>query len=96
MESDDLSQIVDNYEHFYEAVFRAAGNERLYSIIEGLREQFYLYRMRYIRDMEDRNPLLNEQSRLLEALSRQDKTTASQISQARIQDQKKQIFQMLT
>ena len=39
-------------------IFRATNNDRLISIINNLREQFYRYRMEYVKDIRQRSNLV--------------------------------------
>ena len=94
VESDDIKQIVDCDEKFHDAIFRAAKNERLLSIIAGLREQFYRYRMEYIRDMEDYTLLIEEHDRLQSAIFRHDREEAKQMMKTHILNQQEKVLQM--
>ena len=51
MDKGEILDIAEKDEHFHDAIFRATKNERLISIINNLREQFYRYRLEYVKDI---------------------------------------------
>lgn len=95
IQSDDLLRIVECDEKFHDAIFQAAGNERLLSIIAGLREQFYRYRMEYIRDMDDYSILVREHEDLMNAIFHHDKDTAKEIMNTHIRNQQELVARMI-
>ena len=75
----DMMKMVDGDERFHDAIFRAAKNERLLSIIANLREQFYRYRLEYIKDMNNHSILIQEHEQLMNAIFSHDQDTARRI-----------------
>ena len=69
VENGDILDIVDKDETFHDTIFRATNNDRLISIINNLREQFYRYRMEYVKDIRQRSNLVEEHRELLDAIS---------------------------
>ena len=51
-QTNDIIDIVEKDEQFHDAIFQATCNDRLITIINNLREQFYRYRMEYVKDIE--------------------------------------------
>ncbi len=68
----DVLDIAEKDEHFHDAIFRATDNDRLISIINNLREQFYRYRLEYVKDIQQWSTLVTEHLALLNAI-RQDR-----------------------
>ena len=60
IESGDNAAIADSDMEFHDIIFDATGNPRLIQIIGNLREQFYRYRLEYVKDTDYHIVLLNE------------------------------------
>ena len=76
---EEILEIAEKDEHFHDAIFRAAQNERLISIINNLREQFYRYRLEYVKDIRQRSTLVTEHLALLNAIRAGDQQGAKAI-----------------
>lgn len=87
VEEGDIMKMVAHDEQFHDTIFKAAGNDRLVSIIAGLREQFYRYRLEYIRDIKNPSVLTEEHEQLMNAIFRHDKDTAGRIMRRHISGQ---------
>ena len=68
VEKGDVLDIAEKDERFHDAIFRATDNDRLISIINSLREQFYRYRLEYVKDISQWSTLVNEHLALLNAI----------------------------
>ena len=68
IESGDNAAIADSDMEFHDIIFDATGNPRLIQIIGNLREQFYRYRLEYVKDTDYHIVLLNEHKELVNAI----------------------------
>lgn len=75
----DEQKIAQQDERFHDALFQAAGNKRLLSILCNLREQFFRFRLEYIKDMNQRSVLIREHTELIDAIRNRDEGRARQI-----------------
>ncbi|MCD8019923.1 MAG: GntR family transcriptional regulator [Clostridiales bacterium] len=89
---DDLLDIADKDEQFHDAIFKATNNDRLINIINNLREQFYRYRMEYVKDIEQHSTLVTEHEQLLHAIFNNDAVTAKQIMRTHLQNQQEAVM----
>lgn len=79
-------------EAFHDTIFQATNNDRLISIINNLREQFYRYRMEYVKDIRQRSNLVEEHRELLDAISTRDTVKAKQLMRAHILKQQQEVI----
>ncbi len=91
----DILDIVEKDERFHDAIFQATSNERLITIINNLREQFYRYRMEYVKDIEQHSVLVNEHELLLRAIYDGDSETAKRIMRTHLQNQQEGVIQAI-
>lgn len=73
VEEGDILEIAEKDEKFHEAIFHYTKNQRLINIISNLREQFYRYRMEYVKDINQRTTLVKEHQKLVTAICENDK-----------------------
>ena len=79
--------IADSDMEFHDIIFDARGNPRLIQIISNLREQFYRYRLEYVKDTDYHIVLLNEHKELVNAIESGKKEEARQIMKKHITNQ---------
>ena len=79
IESGDNAAIADSDMEFHDIIFDATGNPRLIQIIGNLREQFYRYRLEYVRIQITIIVLLNEHKELVNAIRAGKKEEARKI-----------------
>ena len=91
----DILDIGEKDERFHDAIFQATSNERLITIINNLREQFYRYRMEYVKDIEQHSVLVNEHELLLRAIYDGDSETAKRIMRTHLQNQQEGVIQAI-
>ena len=72
---------------FHDIIFDATGNPRLIQIIGNLREQFYRYRLEYVKDTDYHIVLLNEHKELVNAIRASKKEEARKIMKKHITNQ---------
>ncbi len=58
---------------FHDAIYRAADNPKLVTLLNNLREQMYRYRVEYLKDEAAYPTLIAEHKEIYEGLSRRDK-----------------------
>ena len=79
VEEGDEQKIALQDELFHDALFKASGNDRLLMILCNLREQFFRFRLEYIRDIDKRTILIREHRDLIDAIKNRDESQARQI-----------------
>lgn len=94
-QTNDIIDIVEKDEQFHDAIFQATCNDRLITIINNLREQFYRYRMEYVKDIEQHSVLVNEHELLLRAIYDGDSETAKRIMRTHLQNQQEGVIQAI-
>ena len=92
VEKGDILDIANKDETFHDTIFQATNNDRLISIINNLREQFYRYRMEYVKDIRQRSNLVEEHRELLDAISTRDTVKAKQLMRAHILKQQQEVI----
>ena len=92
VENGDILDIVDKDETFHDTIFRATNNDRLISIINNLREQFYRYRMEYVKDIRQRSNLVEEHRELLDAISSRDSIKAKELMKTHLLNQQQEVI----
>ena len=95
VENGDILDIVDKDETFHDTIFRATNNDRLISIINNLREQFYRYRMEYLKEPGTHKLLLKEHEAIYSALKKHDKAEAGGAIRIHIENQRRSIISSL-
>lgn len=91
----DILDIVEKDEQFHDAIFRATKNDRLITIINNLREQFYRYRMEYVKDIEQHSILVKEHEELMNAIFHKDGEAAKQIMRTHLKNQQDGVIQAI-
>lgn len=94
-QTNDIIDIVEKDEQFHDAIFQATCNDRLITIINNLREQFYRYRMEYVKDIEQHSVLVTEHEQLLHAIFSQNSETAKQIMRTHLKNQQEGVIQAI-
>ena len=94
-QTNDIIDSVEKDEQFHDAIFQATCNDRLITIINNLREQFYRYRMEYVKDIEQHSVLVTEHEQLLHAIFNQDSETAKQIMRTHLKNQQEGVIQAI-
>ena len=94
-QTNDIIDIVEKDEQFHDAIFQATCNDRLITIINNLREQFYRYRMEYVKDIEQHSVLVTEHEQLLHAIFNQDSETSKQIMRTHLKNQQEGVIQAI-
>ena len=87
----DIVQLAEADEAFHEAIYRASKNEKLNQVLSNLREQFYRYRMEYLKEEKTRDQLLTEHQQLMKAIMDRDVKKAQEISYMHLENQRQSI-----
>ena len=95
IESGDNAAIADSDMEFHDIIFDATGNPRLIQIISNLREQFYRYRLEYVKDTDYHIVLLNEHKELVDAIESGKKEEARQIMKKHITNQEMTVIRYI-
>ena len=80
VENGDILDIVDKDETFHD------------TIINNLREQFYRYRMEYVKDIRQRSNLVEEHRELLDAISSRDSIKAKELMKTHLLNQQQEVI----
>lgn len=96
IEGNDILDMVEKDEQFHDAIFRAAKNDRLISILANLREQFYRYRMEYIKDIKQRSTLVTEHQDLMNAIFRRDSEAAKKLMKDHLVNQQQGVIEAIS
>lgn len=96
IEGNDILDMVEKDEQFHDAIFHAAKNDRLISILANLREQFYRYRMEYIKDIKQRSTLVTEHQELMNAIFRRDGEAAKKTMKDHLVNQQQAVIQAIS
>ena len=94
-ENHDLIDIIEKDEQFHDAIVIVSKNKRLVSIINSLREQFYRYRMEYVKDINSRTELIIEHENLMNAIFNHDKELATSMMKTHLQNQQDAILRAI-
>ena len=87
----DLVQLAEADEAFHEAIYRASDNLKLNQVLSNLREQFYRYRVEYLKEEKTRNQLLKEHQKLMQAIKDGNIKKAQEISFLHLENQRQSI-----
>ena len=79
MKTGDLTLLAEADVNFHEIIYQASGNKRLIQMLNNLREQMYRYRLEYLKYDLAHQTLIEEHEAIIEALSKRDKDTATNI-----------------
>ena len=91
----DILDIVKKDEQFHDAIFKATKNDRLITIINNLREQFYRYRMEYVKDINTRTSLIQEHEALKNAIFNHDVENAKHLIKMHLLNQREAILEAI-
>lgn len=87
-DTDDYTSLAEADVRFHDIIYGAAGNQRLITILNNLREQMYRYRLEYLKDTGSHERLNNEHQLICEAIRERDKERVSELLGEHIDNQK--------
>ncbi len=88
----DIVAIIEKDEQFHDAIVLASKNRRLITIINSLREQFYRYRMEYVKDAAKHSVLVAEHEALMNAIFNKNQDEAVAIMKTHLLNQQDAII----
>ena len=93
--SKNLAQIAGKDEAFHDIIYEAAKNQKLQFLINNLREQMYRYRLEYLKDEATRRTLVQEHTRIADAIIRGEAELAMSEASVHIDNQESAILRKL-
>lgn len=90
--NEDILSIIDKDEQFHDSIVHATKNKRLITILAGLREQFYRYRMEYVKDMDSISSLIEEHENMMHAIFNHDQEKATALMKTHLLNQQEAIL----
>ena len=79
LDGDDITLQAQRDVEFHDVIYKSTGNLRLIQMLNNLREQMYRYRLEYLKYDLAYQTLIEEHEAIIEALSKRDKDTATNI-----------------
>ena len=95
IESGDNAAIADSDMEFHDIIFDATGNPRLIQIIGNLREQFYRYRLEYVKDARTHSIIISEHNDIIKQIRDKNVPVAKTVIHQHISNQEKGISRLL-
>ena len=95
IESEDNAAIADSDMEFHDIIFDATGNPRLIQIIGNLREQFYRYRLEYVKDARTHSIIISEHNDIIKQIRDKNVPVAKTVIHQHISNQEKGISRLL-
>ena len=94
-ERGDLREVVEADEDFHNIIYRASGNQKLISIIQGLKEQLYRYRYEYVKDRQNFILLLQEHAEIIAGLEKKDAEYVKEIMHTHLENQVEAVRELI-
>lgn len=91
----DILEIIEKDEQFHDIIVQATNNRRLINLINSLREQFYRYRMEYVKDINTRTSLIQEHEALKNAIFNHDVENAKHLIKMHLLNQREAILEAI-
>jgi DNA-binding GntR family transcriptional regulator len=86
LRNNDVDMMIEKDTEIHDLIFKSTRNDRLISIAEGLREQIQRFRVTYITEYNKSEELIEEHSKILEALKNRDVEKARIYAQEHIEN----------
>lgn len=87
----DLKQIAQTDVEFHRAIYAAADNARLETILGNLQEQVYRYRVEYLKDEKNYPRLLEEHREIVRGLNRKDSGYVADMMKRHMDNQEQEV-----
>ena len=91
----DIKKIAEADVAFHDTIYHAAGNAKLVTMLDNMREQIYRYRVEYLKEGETRDVLVKEHEELTKAIRERDVERAKQLSFQHIENQRMAIMRSI-
>ena len=95
MKRKDVMDIADADEKFHECMYKSSKNPKLISMLSSLREQFYRYRVEYLKIEEDYPQLLKDHDEMIRAIKDKDEDYVVHIVDRHLSNQQTAVLQMI-
>ncbi|NLY18977.1 MAG: GntR family transcriptional regulator [Clostridiaceae bacterium] len=95
LQKENLAIAIKRDVEFHDAIYNAAGNNKLMNVAGNLREQIYRFRVLYMKDFSNAADVLDEHQLILKALSEKDHERAAMLAKEHIIHQQQVIIQQM-
>lgn len=95
MKKKDVMEIANADEKFHECMYEASKNPKLISMLSSLREQFYRYRVEYLKIEENYPQLLKDHDEMIHAIKKKDEDYVVHIVDRHLSNQQTAVLQMI-
>ena len=95
IEADNIELITKKDVEFHEMINTLTDNNRLIQMLHQLKEHIFRYRFEYIKEMKNKQVIVDEHNRIIDALSERDPEKASKELEQHIEIQEKYILNTL-
>lgn len=87
LKTDNLKKLAQADVEFHEVIYEAAGNIKLVTMLNNLREQMYRYRVEYLKDDSKYPELIREHQAIMEGIRTKDKKHVSEVMKKHVLNQ---------
>ncbi len=95
VKNEDIEEITNQDVAFHEAIYSITNNRRLVQILHQLKEHIFRYRLEYIKDMKNKEAIVDEHMRIVNAIEKNDAKNAKKEIEKHIETQEKYILNTL-
>lgn len=90
-----VKQVVQADVAFHDAIYRAADNPKLMTLLNNLREQMYRYRVEYLKDENSYAALIEEHKNIFRCLQNRDKAQVTRATSEHVVNQERFMKNMI-
>ena len=91
----DIKKIAEADVAFHDTIYHAAGNAKLVTMLDNMREQNYRYRVEYLKDENAYPTLIQEHRKILELLDKHEKEKVIEVMKVHVEKQAKVVKQII-
>ena len=91
----DIKKIAEADVAFHDTIYHAAGNAKLVTMLDNMREQIYRYRVEYLKDENAYPTLIQEHRKILELLDKHEKEKVIEVMKVHVEKQAKVVKQII-
>ena len=91
----DIKKIAEADVAFHDTIYHAAGNAKLVTMLDNMREQIYRYRVEYLKDEHAYPTLIQEHRKILELLEKHEKEKVIEVMKVHVEKQAKVVKQII-
>ena len=95
IEAEEIEQITQKDVEFHEIINQLTENQRLIQMLHQLKEHIFRYRFEYIKEMENKQTIVEEHGRIIDALAEKNPKKASSEIEQHIETQERYILNTL-